>query len=220
MSLDTYSQEEDFNQYVYITYNEHTTCVLTATGQSNDHLGGSGISECHSYPPGTQTPAAALWTCLSRTAGILPGRPDQTTSVLAKTTESVHRQTTAPCSMDSNSSQRDHRLHSLYLLTATSKHWILLQLQPFYGPLSGTTQVSRYQNKHSPTHLSWSSSNLYQLLPSTWSTASSLFNLRVWQTFCTTSFQVLFGLPVGLEPSTSYSIHFFIQSVCSFLNTD
>jgi len=26
--------------------------------------------------------------------------------------------------------------------------------QPFYGPLSGTTRVSRYQKKHSPTHLS------------------------------------------------------------------
>jgi len=27
------------------------------------------------------------------------------------------------------------------------------QEQPFYGPLSGTTQVSRYQKKHSPTIL-------------------------------------------------------------------
>ena len=34
------------------------------------------------------------------------------------------------------------------------------QLQPFYGPLSGTTRVSRYQKKHSPTYLSWSSSNI------------------------------------------------------------
>jgi len=43
--------------------------------------------------------------------------------------------------------------------------WILLQ--PFYNPLSGTTQISQYQKKQSPTHLSWSSTNLYQLLPST-----------------------------------------------------
>jgi len=28
--------------------------------------------------------------------------------------------------------------------------------------------------------------------------------------------QVLFGLPLGLEPSTLYSIHFFTQSVSSF----
>ena len=37
--------------------------------------------------------------------------------------------------------------------------------------------------------------------------------------FCTTSLRVLFGLPLGLEPSTSYFMHFFTQSVCSFRNT-
>ena len=37
--------------------------------------------------------------------------------------------------------------------------------------------------------------------------------------FCTTSLQVLFGLPLGLEPSTSYFIHYFNQSVSSFRNT-
>ena len=47
-----------------------------------------------------------------------------------------------------------------------SKHRLLL-LQLFYSLLSGTTWVSRYQKKHLPTHPSWSSSNLYQLLPST-----------------------------------------------------
>jgi len=46
-----------------------------------------------------------------------------------------------------------------------------------------------------------------------------LFKLRAWQSFCTTSFHVLFGLPLGLEPSTSYSRHFFTQSVSSFRNT-
>jgi len=56
---------------------------------------------------------------------------------------------------------------------------------------------------HYPTLLSF-----FHLL---WSIASSLFNLRAWQSFCTTSLQVLFGLPLGLQPSTSYSIHFFIQ---------
>jgi len=43
-----------------------------------------------------------------------------------------------------------------------------------------------------------------------WSIASSLFKLRGWQSFCTTSFYVLFGLPLGLEPSTSYYIHLFL----------
>jgi len=40
-----------------------------------------------------------------------------------------------------------------------------------------------------------------------------------WQSFCTTSVQVLFGLPLGLELSTSYSIHFFTQSFSSFCST-
>ena len=51
------------------------------------------------------------------------------------------------------------------------------------------------------------------------SIASSLFKLHAWQSFCTTSLHVLFGLPPGLEPSTSYSIHFFTQSVSSFRST-
>ena len=51
------------------------------------------------------------------------------------------------------------------------------------------------------------------------STASFLLKLCAWQSFCTTSVHVLFGLPIGIEPSTSYSIRFFIQSVSSFHNT-
>jgi len=51
------------------------------------------------------------------------------------------------------------------------------------------------------------------------SIASSLLNLRAWQSFYTTCLQVLFALPLGLEPSTSYSIHFFTQSLSSFRNT-
>jgi len=43
-----------------------------------------------------------------------------------------------------------------------------------------------------------------------------MFKLHGWQSFCTASFHVLFGLPLGVEPSTSYSIHFFTQSVSSF----
>ena len=52
-----------------------------------------------------------------------------------------------------------------------------------------------------------------------WFIASSLFNLCAWQSFCTTSLQVLFDLPLGLEPSTSYSIRFFTQSASSFRST-
>jgi len=42
-----------------------------------------------------------------------------------------------------------------------------------------------------------------------WSMASSLINLHAWQSFCTTSLQVLFGPSLGLSPCVSYSINFF-----------
>ena len=41
------------------------------------------------------------------------------------------------------------------------------QQQLFYGLLSGTIWVSRYQKKHSPLHISWSSTILNHLRPST-----------------------------------------------------
>jgi len=92
------------------------------------------------------------------------------------------------------------------------------QQQPFYGPLSGTTRVSRYQ-KNSPSHHPDHHPIFISFFHLPQSIASSLFKLRAWQSFCTTSFHVLFGLPLGLEPSTSYSIHFFTQSVSSFHST-
>jgi len=93
------------------------------------------------------------------------------------------------------------------------------QQQPFYGPLSRTTRVSRYQKKHSPTHHPDHHPIFIRFFHLPRSITSSLFKLRAWQSFCTTSFHVLFGLPFGLEPSTSYSIHFFTQSVSSFRST-
>ena len=51
------------------------------------------------------------------------------------------------------------------------------------------------------------------------SIASSVFSLCAWQSSFTTSLQVLFGLPLGLGPSTSYSKHFFTQSLSSFRRT-
>ena len=92
--------------------------------------------------------------------------------------------------------------------------------QPFNGPWSGTTQVGRYKKKHAPTHIHpdhrTSFINFLHLLRSI---ASSLFCLRAWQSFSTTSLQVLFGLPLGLGPSTSYSMHFFTESSSSFRST-
>ena len=95
----------------------------------------------------------------------------------------------------------------------------LQQQRPFYGPLSGTTRVSRYQKKHSPTHYPDHHPVFISFFHLPRSIASSLFKLRAWQSFCTTCFHVLFGLPLGLEPSTSYSVHFFTQSVSSFRST-
>jgi len=88
----------------------------------------------------------------------------------------------------------------------------------FYGPLSGTTQVSQYQKKHSPTHHPDHHPIFISFFQLPRSTASSSFKLRAWQSFCTISLYVLFGLPLGLEPFTSYYIHFFAQSVSSFRN--
>jgi len=80
--------------------------------------------------------------------------------------------------------------------------------------LSGTTWVSWYQKKHSPTHTHRGHQSSFICF-----VASSLFNQHTWQSFSTISLQVFFGLPLGLAPSTSYSIHFFIQSLSSFHNT-
>jgi len=93
------------------------------------------------------------------------------------------------------------------------------QQQPFYGPLSRTTWVRWYQRKQSPTHHLDHHPIFISFFHLPRSIASSLFKLRAWQSFCTTSFHVLFGLPLGLEPSTSYSIHFFSQSVFYFRST-
>ena len=59
---------------------------------------------------------------------------------------------------------------------------------------------------------------LCQLPPSA-TIRTSWFNLHAWQSFSTTSLPVLFGLPLGLGLSTSYSMHFFTQSSPSFRNT-
>ena len=85
--------------------------------------------------------------------------------------------------------------------------------------LSGTTRVSRYQKKHLPTHTYHGhQSSFICFLHLLRSVASSLFNLHTWQSFRTVSLQVFFGLPLGLAPST-YSIHFFTQSLSSFHST-
>ena len=81
----------------------------------------------------------------------------------------------------------------------------ILLLQPFNGLLSGTTQVSQYQKKHSLTHTYRDCQpSFISFLHLLRSMVPSLINLRAWQAFCTTSLPVFFSLPLGLAPSTSY----------------
>ena len=81
------------------------------------------------------------------------------------------------------------------------------QQRPFNGLWSGTTRVGRHQKQHSPTHTHPDHrASFITFLHLQRSMASSLFNLRAWQSSRTSSFQVFFGLPLGLEPSTSCSI--------------
>ena len=92
--------------------------------------------------------------------------------------------------------------------------------QPFNSTLSGTTWVGRYQKKHSPTHTHPDHrTSFITFLHLQRSMASSLFSLRASQSSRTTSLQVLFGLPLGLGSSTSYSMHFFTQLSSSFRST-
>jgi len=85
------------------------------------------------------------------------------------------------------------------------------------GLLSRTAQVGRYQKKHSSTHTHPDHRTYFFIFLHL--LRSSLFSLRVWQSSLTTSLQVLVGLPLGLGPSTSYSVHFFTQSWSYLLNT-
>jgi len=93
-------------------------------------------------------------------------------------------------------------------------------IQPFNNLWSWTTRVGQYQKKHSPTHTHPDRRTSFIIfLHLQRSMASSLFILRAWQSSQTTSLQVLFGLSLGLGPSTSYFIHFFTQSSSSFHST-
>ena len=93
------------------------------------------------------------------------------------------------------------------------------QQQPFLRPF-----VRDYPGEPVPEERlihppSWSSSNLYQLLPST-----TIHSILPVQITCVVIFlHNLFPCPpwstFGLEPSTSYSIHFFSQSVSFFCIT-
>jgi len=80
--------------------------------------------------------------------------------------------------------------------------------------LHGDPAPPAHKKRHIPPIfgpcLLWPNGHPSQLLLSTCilSIASSLHNYQVWQSFSMTSVQVFFGLPLGLTPSTSKSVHF------------
>jgi len=84
--------------------------------------------------------------------------------------------------------------------TELIKYTTVLHTQPLYGCLDFVWdyQVSQYQKKHSPTHTHPDhQSSFIRFLHLLRFMASSLFNLRDWQSFCTTSVQVFLCLPFG-----------------------
>jgi len=76
-------------------------------------------------------------------------------------------------------------------------------------PLSGTTRVGRYHKKHSPIHTQPFFVNFLHLLRPT---ASSVSNLRTWQSFFTTSLQVFCFL---LVCDSLLDIHTFLRPIIS-----
>ena len=106
---------------------------------------------------------------------------------------------------------------STYNISITHTH-----TQPFYGSVEYVRDnpgepVPEQTFTHS--HSLWSSIIPICFLHLLRTIASSVFNPRALQSFSTISLQVFFGLPLGLLPSTSYSIHFFTQSLSSFRST-
>ena len=89
-------------------------------------------------------------------------------------------------------------------------------LRPFVWDYSGEPAP---EETFIDSHSSFSSTILISFLHLPRTIASSLLNPRTWQSLCTTSNYVLFSLPLGLEPTAPYSIHFFTQSLSSFRNT-
>jgi len=93
---------------------------------------------------------------------------------------------------------------------------LLLQLQPFYGSLDivRDNPCEPVPEKQSPTHTyRGHQSSLICFLLLLWSMASCMFNLRAWQSFCTISLQVFFGLLIGLAPPL-YTPYISLPSHC------
>jgi len=125
--------------------------------------------------------------------------------------------------------QKHARMHAsihacMHALTHARTH---THTQLFYGSMDFVRNnlrklvpqetFSQYQKKHSPTYTyRGHESSRICFIHLLWSMASSLFNHvhHASDSLCAQSLsQVFFGLPLGLAPSTSYSIHFFTVKV-------
>ena len=100
-----------------------------------------------------------------------------------------------------------------YICNAIHTRTHMTVLRPFVRVYPGEP-VPEETSIHS--HPYCSSTILIIFLHLARTTASYLLNPRTWQSLYTTSNH---GLPLGLEPTTSYSIHLFTQSLSSFRNT-
>ena len=77
--------------------------------------------------------------------------------------------------------------HSFFFQAGCLSYYPTSNNNRFYGPLSGTTRVSWYKKKQSPTHHPDHHPIFISFFHLPRSIASSLFKLRAWQYFCTNS---------------------------------
>jgi len=84
-------------------------------------------------------------------------------------------------------------------------------LRPFVGDYPGEP----VPKKHSPTHHPDHHPTFISFFHLPWSIASNLFKLRAWQSFCTTSVQILFGLP--LSGALHLIFHTFLHPISEYI---
>jgi len=90
----------------------------------------------------------------------------------------------------------------------------------FNSSLSRSTRVRQYQKKYSLTLCGYDTTSLINFLHFPWSIASYLHICCIWMTIFFYDLTPSFLWPaLGLTPSTSKSMHFFTQSLLSFLKT-
>jgi len=121
-------------------------------------------------------------------------------------------------------SRLDHVIHGgpwpcslIRIVIISCPMWLIkthAHTQPFYGFMDIV-----WEETFTHSHLSWSSIVPYLLHLSTTIHGILPVQSMYLTVFFTISLQVFFGLPLGLAPYTSYSIHFFTQSLSSFRNT-